>query len=116
MADSIPRCMSAALIHKLHALAERRCAHLLDLHQSGRWRRFYTREEFMAQIGDATKAARQWQEMADAADTPAPEPTPVVEMIPIESLASKQEVTIATAIRQWRASVAEDGAEVISAA
>ena len=109
--------MDAALIHKLHALAERRCAHLLELHRSERWRRFYTREEFIAQISSPRpEATRQWQEIATAADAPAPKPAPAVEMIPIESLAGRQEITVAAAINQWRANVSADLSDIVSAA
>jgi uncharacterized repeat protein (TIGR03809 family) len=66
MAETIPRCMSASLVEKLHALAERRCAHLTELQQSGRWSRYYSKEDFAARVGDASRAAAQWQQMRNA--------------------------------------------------
>jgi hypothetical protein len=84
MADSIPRCMSAALIQKLHALAERRCAHLKELRQSGRWTRYYSREELVARTSDADDMLRHWRKMLDgdhAADrVPQASPEPTMEM------------------------------------
>lgn len=66
MADAIPRCMSAALIEKLHALAERRCAHLIELQQSGRWTLYYSRDEFVAKLKEASQLALQWRQLSDA--------------------------------------------------
>jgi len=116
MADSIPRCMSAALIHKLHALAERRCTHLLDLHQSGRWTRFYSREAFVAQMNDATMAAKQWQQLVDEAIAPEPEPVPIAEIIPVEKLASLSAAIAATAVGQWHATISAGVSDIITAA
>jgi hypothetical protein len=67
MADSIPRCMSTALIQKLHALAERRCANLTDMQSSGRWTRHYSREELSARIQDASRLSQQWHDMLETA-------------------------------------------------
>lgn len=66
MADAIPRCMSAALIEKLHALAERRCAHLIELQQTGRWTRYYSRDDFVAKMKDASELALQWRQLSDS--------------------------------------------------
>ena len=38
-------------------LAERRRAHHLDLYKSGRWKRYYTDEEFVAQMREANAIA-----------------------------------------------------------
>jgi uncharacterized repeat protein (TIGR03809 family) len=116
MADSIPRCMSAALIHKLHALAERRCAHLLDLHQSGRWTRFYSREAFVAQMNDAAMAAKQWQQLADEVAAPPPEPAATVEIIPVEKLSGLSAAIAATAVGQWRATISAGASDIVTAA
>ena len=35
---------------KWRALAEQRCAHFDDLYRSGRWKRYYTEEEFLAEL------------------------------------------------------------------
>lgn len=63
MAETIPRCMSSALIEKLYALAERRCAHFIELQQTGRWNRYYSREAFILQMKQASHLAAQWQYM-----------------------------------------------------
>jgi hypothetical protein len=65
MAEAIPRCMSAALMDKLHALAERRYAHLVELQQSGRWTRYYSKEDFALQMTDASHLAEQWQRICE---------------------------------------------------
>jgi uncharacterized repeat protein (TIGR03809 family) len=42
------------------ALAERRRQHLLQLHRSGRWRRYYTEEQLIALMRDAIRNVEQW--------------------------------------------------------
>ncbi len=41
-------------------LAERRRAHFVDLYESGRWRHYYTEEEFRACMRDVVAAADAW--------------------------------------------------------
>jgi len=65
MAEGIPRCMSAALLQKLHALAERRCAHFIELQQSGRWAYYYSEDALIALMKDAADAARHWADMVE---------------------------------------------------
>ncbi len=65
MTECIPRCMSAALLQKLHALAERRCAHLIELHYSGRWTHYYSEEALIALTNDAAEAAQHWAKMVE---------------------------------------------------
>jgi hypothetical protein len=56
--------MSAELISKLRNLAERRRAHFLDLHESGRWKRYYNESEFAASEREAIQSADAWTRMA----------------------------------------------------
>ena len=67
MAHSIPRSMSAAMTRKLHQLAEQRCAYLIELHQSGRWRHYYTAGELAAHMREAAQLAERWQQMLEIA-------------------------------------------------
>src|SRR5262249_3885268 len=85
MAHPIPRAMSAAMTRKLHRLAEQRCLYFIELHQSGRWRHYYTAAELAAQMREAAQLAERWQEMleiastTDAARSPVPvQPTQLV--------------------------------------
>lgn len=61
MASTIPRSMSAAMLRKLHALAERRCAYFIELHQSGRWRHYYKADELAVQMREAAQVAERLQ-------------------------------------------------------
>jgi uncharacterized repeat protein (TIGR03809 family) len=59
------------------ALAERRRQHLLEMHRSGRWRRYYTEEQLMAQMRNAVYCAEEWSKssgepLADNDDPVAP--------------------------------------------
>lgn len=65
--NAIPPTMSPQLLRKLHALAEQRCAYYIELHQSGRWRHYYTRDELLAQMRETVQIARSWQAMVAAA-------------------------------------------------
>jgi hypothetical protein len=58
MANAIPKSMPAAVMRKLNALAEQRCSHLANLHASGRWVRYYGKEQFAACMAQALEAAR----------------------------------------------------------
>jgi uncharacterized repeat protein (TIGR03809 family) len=42
------------------SLAERRRQYLLELHRSGRWRRYYSEDEMQAQIRDVTRTIEGW--------------------------------------------------------
>jgi hypothetical protein len=56
--------MSPATLRKLHALAEQRCAYFIELHQSGRWRHYYTAEQLTAEMRDAVQIAERLHHMA----------------------------------------------------
>ncbi len=56
---------------KWRDLAERRRAHFIDLYRSGRWRHYYTNEEFLAEMRDAIAIAQRWAKIA-----PRPEERP----------------------------------------
>ena len=49
---------------KWRALADRRCADLAELFQSGRWKRYYTEEQFLHRLRDAIRASERWAEIA----------------------------------------------------
>jgi hypothetical protein len=62
--SAYPRRMSAELMNKLHQWAAKRQAHFSDLQQSGRWRRYYTENEFAALRQDADRSANEWKRLA----------------------------------------------------
>jgi uncharacterized repeat protein (TIGR03809 family) len=49
---------------KWRALADRRCADLVALFRSGRWKRYYSEEQFLHQLRDAIRASERWAEIA----------------------------------------------------
>lgn len=63
-------------------LAERRREHLLALYRSGRWRKYYSEDQMMAQMRDLVRVINEWGEYGDGkqpsacapADAPAPLP------------------------------------------
>ena len=49
---------------KWRALADRRCADLVELFRSGRWKRYYSEEQFLHRLRDAIRASERWAEIA----------------------------------------------------
>ena len=49
---------------KWRILAERRRAHFVELYNTGRWKRYYSEEEFLLKMRDAMKASDRWAEIA----------------------------------------------------
>lgn len=81
MALTIPASMSQATLRKLHSLAERRCAYFIELHQSGRWRHYYTPGQLAAQMREAVLIAERFQQMLDSASAnkrPQPKVVPLL--------------------------------------
>ncbi len=65
MSERFPRRMSAELIGKLRNLAERQRAYVLDLQETGRWKHYYSANEFDAFRRDTIRLAETWARMAD---------------------------------------------------
>jgi uncharacterized repeat protein (TIGR03809 family) len=49
---------------KWRALAERRRDHHIELYKSGRWRHYYTEQEFIAEMRTAIALAQRWAKIA----------------------------------------------------
>jgi len=45
-------------------LAERRRAYFIELYRSGRWKHYYSEEQFRSRMRDVLQAARKWDELA----------------------------------------------------
>jgi acyl-CoA reductase-like NAD-dependent aldehyde dehydrogenase len=59
---------------KWHALAERRRAHLADLRDSDRWRRYYTWEAILEAVREAAQACDTWARLAGLPEGETPNP------------------------------------------
>jgi uncharacterized repeat protein (TIGR03809 family) len=62
MVKATVRLESVAL--KWRALAERRRDHHIELYKSGRWRHYYTDQEFLAEMRNAIAIAERWAKIA----------------------------------------------------
>ena len=51
---------------KWRALAEQRRAHFVELCHSGRWKRYYSEENFLHRMREAIRASERWAEIAPA--------------------------------------------------
>jgi hypothetical protein len=58
---------------KWRRLAEKRCAHFLELYQSRRWKLYYIEERFMELAHEATQQNERWAKIApQVRETPPP--------------------------------------------
>jgi uncharacterized repeat protein (TIGR03809 family) len=57
---------------KWRNLADRRRAHMVDLYLSGRWKRYYSEEQFLICFRDAMSMAERWNEIAPKASNDNP--------------------------------------------
>ena len=68
--DQVPKSMLQATLTlervalKWRALAERRRAHFVELYKTGRWKHYYTDEEFRAELRAAIAMAERWAKIA----------------------------------------------------
>jgi len=56
------------VVRRWDALARRRRAHLAELHDSGRWRRYYSEEVFLGQLREAVAEVEGWRAMVKPTD------------------------------------------------
>jgi uncharacterized repeat protein (TIGR03809 family) len=49
---------------KWRELAERRRAHFVELYHTGRWKRYYSEEQFVLKLREVIKASDRWAEIA----------------------------------------------------
>jgi len=45
-------------------LIDRRCAHFIELHKSGRWTHYYGEAQFLALMREAVDLAETWSKLA----------------------------------------------------
>ncbi len=57
-----------AIARRWADLAERRMRDYVDLYNSGRWERYYTKQTFAARMRDVVASAKAWRELADGAE------------------------------------------------
>jgi uncharacterized repeat protein (TIGR03809 family) len=50
---------------KWRDLADRRLAYFTELYRSGRWKHYYTPDDFASRMRDVVKAAKVWSNLAD---------------------------------------------------
>src|SRR5262245_54165395 len=54
---------------KWRDLAERRRAHFVALFHSGRWKHYYTEQQFLDRLREAVRTSERWAEIAASAKT-----------------------------------------------
>ena len=57
--------LSAETTRKWHALAEKRRAYFVELYRSGRWRRYYTEQAFLAHLREVGESVESWAKVME---------------------------------------------------
>lgn len=52
------------IAHKWRNLVDRRRAHFVELYLTGRWKNYYSEEQFLVSFRDAMTVAERWTEIA----------------------------------------------------
>ena len=52
------------IAEKWHALAQRRLAHVRELQHSGRWKYFYSEQQFASYLRETERVASVWAKLA----------------------------------------------------
>ena len=73
MSTRLPGHALDEVAQKWRALAERRCAHFLELYYSGRWKHYYSEERFLYRMREAIRLSERWAEIAPLPDEVAAE-------------------------------------------
>ncbi|MEA2928892.1 MAG: hypothetical protein QOG38_1320 [Hyphomicrobiales bacterium] len=64
--------MSIENTRKWHALAERRRAYFVELYRSGRWRRYYGEDAFLAHLRNVKADVEHWAKVLERFPETAP--------------------------------------------
>ncbi|WP_458756707.1 TIGR03809 family protein [Afipia sp. TerB] len=56
--------LGRSIVVRWRMLAEQRLNHLIELHQTGRWRRYHDEADFHEMVREARAALRVWEELA----------------------------------------------------
>lgn len=64
MSERLPAHALEEVAQKWRVLAERRCAYFLELHRSGRWRHYYSEEQFLVRLREAIRLSERWVAIA----------------------------------------------------
>jgi uncharacterized repeat protein (TIGR03809 family) len=55
---------SGEIARQWRGLAERRQAHFIELYRSGRWRRYFTEQEFLTSVRNVAADLESWDALA----------------------------------------------------
>jgi uncharacterized repeat protein (TIGR03809 family) len=64
MAHSPDTLLGRNIVVRWRMLAERRLDHLIELYQTGRWKRYHGEVEFLEMVQEARSALKVWQQLA----------------------------------------------------
>ena len=68
MSARMPAHALDAVAQKWRALAESRRAHFFELYDSGRWKHYYSEEQFLYRMREAIRLTQRWAEIAPSLD------------------------------------------------
>jgi uncharacterized repeat protein (TIGR03809 family) len=73
----------ARTAQKWRDLVNRRCAHFIELHKTGRWKRYYGEAQFLLLMSEAVMLAETWARIAPRPEDDKAAPSPQAD--PVES-------------------------------
>lgn len=53
-----------SLVVRWRILAQQRMDHLIELYQTGRWKRYHKEQDFLAMVQEARTALKMWEQLA----------------------------------------------------
>jgi uncharacterized repeat protein (TIGR03809 family) len=68
--QGLPASMSVDLAKRWLALAEQRRDNFIELYETGRWRRYYTEEQFLQRMKQAVELIESWKRHAGPDQAP----------------------------------------------
>jgi uncharacterized repeat protein (TIGR03809 family) len=68
MAEQLNKQPYGTIAQKWRDLAERRRAYFAELYSSGRWKHYYTEEQFVARMREVVNAADAWTQLVQRPD------------------------------------------------
>lgn len=70
MSARLPAHALDEVAQKWRLLAQRRRAHFVELYESGRWKHYYSEEQFLYRMREAIHLSERWAQIAPPLDDP----------------------------------------------
>ena len=65
MAFAAPLWRADEVSRRWRSLAERRRSYFVELYKSGRWKQYYSEDDFLTRMREAVRSAEEWDKLVD---------------------------------------------------